>query len=212
MKKKILISSVLTIALCLSLIAGSTYALFTSNTTTNVAVTAGKVNVVASINPTLSSRSLGDVESYNRGGSFANGGKATLDQSGKLIINNMTPGDVVQFTIEVENNSDISIQYRVKGVSTGTPASSVDLSEALIATATINGAEYTLAKTAQKEFTSGWIPSYLVNDAAGEISEITVQISFPNDSPQNDNVFQGATASLAFTVEAVQGNGANYIR
>ena len=48
MKKKIT-SAVLTIVLCLSLIAGSTYALFTSEDTVNIAVTSGKVNVVATI-------------------------------------------------------------------------------------------------------------------------------------------------------------------
>ena len=47
MKKKILLSSILTIALCLSIIAGSTYALFTSSADVNVAVTAGNVELTA---------------------------------------------------------------------------------------------------------------------------------------------------------------------
>ena len=48
-KKKILLSSVMVIALCLSLIAGSTFALFTSESKVNIAVTSGKVDVKASI-------------------------------------------------------------------------------------------------------------------------------------------------------------------
>ena len=38
MKKKIIISSILTIAMCVSLIAGSTFALFTSNSEVNVTI------------------------------------------------------------------------------------------------------------------------------------------------------------------------------
>ena len=49
MKKKALLSSVLVIALCLCLIAGSTFALFTSQSKVNIAVTSGKVDVVASV-------------------------------------------------------------------------------------------------------------------------------------------------------------------
>ena len=49
MKKKVLVSSVLVIALCLCIIVGSTFALFTSKTQLNVAVTAGNVKVVATL-------------------------------------------------------------------------------------------------------------------------------------------------------------------
>ena len=49
MKKKALLSSLLTIALCFSLIAGSTYALFTSTSEINVAATSGTVSVQANI-------------------------------------------------------------------------------------------------------------------------------------------------------------------
>ena len=49
MKKKVLLSAVVTIALCLCLIAGSTFALFTSKSETNIAVTAGNVDVTASV-------------------------------------------------------------------------------------------------------------------------------------------------------------------
>ncbi|MBR1867493.1 MAG: right-handed parallel beta-helix repeat-containing protein [Clostridia bacterium] len=48
-KKKILFSSVMVIALCLSLIAGSTFALFTSESKVNIAVTSGTVKVTAGL-------------------------------------------------------------------------------------------------------------------------------------------------------------------
>ena len=51
-KKNIIISSFATIALCLSLLMGSTFALFTSESKVNIAVTSGKVSVVANIDET----------------------------------------------------------------------------------------------------------------------------------------------------------------
>ena len=49
MKKKVLLSSIVTIALCLCLIAGSTYALFTSQSQTDISVKAAKVEMTASL-------------------------------------------------------------------------------------------------------------------------------------------------------------------
>ena len=45
MKKKVLLSSIATIALCFCLITGSTFALFTDTTEFNVAVTSGDVEI-----------------------------------------------------------------------------------------------------------------------------------------------------------------------
>ena len=56
MKKKILLSSIVTIALCLCMIAGSTFALFTDDATNNVAVTSGTVDITAT---------LGDLQLYS---------------------------------------------------------------------------------------------------------------------------------------------------
>ena len=47
MKKKVLLTSILSIVMCLSLIAGATFALFTSESKVNIAVTSGNVEVVA---------------------------------------------------------------------------------------------------------------------------------------------------------------------
>ena len=47
--KKIILSAALSIVMCLSLIAGATFALFTSETAINVAVTAGNVELVATV-------------------------------------------------------------------------------------------------------------------------------------------------------------------
>ena len=49
MKKKVLLSSILTIALCLSLIGGSTFALFTNQAEVGVVITAGEIDMTADI-------------------------------------------------------------------------------------------------------------------------------------------------------------------
>ena len=54
--KKSIVTSILVIALCFSVIAGATFALFTSESKVNVAVTSGNVEVVATAeNDALSS-------------------------------------------------------------------------------------------------------------------------------------------------------------
>ena len=112
MNTKRLISSILTIALCVSMIAGSTFALFTSKDSVDVSVKAAKVNITANVeNIALSSMGVASAD----GKTFANGGTAEYDnESGVFTLTNIAPGDKVNFDIKVTNNSDIAIQYRVK--------------------------------------------------------------------------------------------------
>ncbi len=98
--KKIIISSVLTIALCLSLIAGSTFALFTSETGANIAVNSATVRVTASIENLVAT--LGNA-----------GTSAEVDAQGQLVLTNLAPMDKVEFDIVVDNESNIAIAYKV---------------------------------------------------------------------------------------------------
>ena len=45
-RKNFIVSSILTIAMCVSMIVGSTFALFTSESKVNIAVSSGKVEVI----------------------------------------------------------------------------------------------------------------------------------------------------------------------
>ena len=206
MKKKILLSSILTIVLCLSILVGATYALFTSTKQVNVAITAGKLDVVATIDPALKTWSLGQTETNARtDGSFVNGGVAAIED-GKLIIKRMTPGDVVKFTIKVENDSDVALKYRVKAVSTIAQDATKDLSDALTTVATVKGTDYQM-NTDGKECVSGWFLVEAPDGNGADITDITVIVRFPNGTPEHDNEFKAAGASITFTVEAVQSNG-----
>ena len=209
MKKKILLSSILTIALCISLITGATYALFTSDTEVNIAVTAGKLDVLATIGDDLVTWSLGETEADDRGGAFANGGEAVINDQGELIISRMTPGDTVKFTINVENNSNVALKYMVTGTATPYNDETKDLSDALVCTTRVNDSDEEVhdMNKDSKEFTTDWILVEAPGGEAEEITQITVIVTFPNGTAEHDNPFKGAATRIKFALEAVQANG-----
>lgn len=208
MKKKIIISSIAVIALCLCLIAGSTFALFTAETTVNIAVTAGDLEVSAEIVADSDKlTSLGDYNDVNAidpandftRDLFANGGSAALD-AGKLTVSQMTPGDGVCFKVLVKNDGDVAVKYTLKATDLG-PANAEEeakesLYDALVITAyTMNGTKL--------EGTD----AYSETVAAGNTIEFYVTVVFPNGTPAEQNKYQGGYANIQFTVEAVQANG-----
>ena len=226
MKKKVLVTSILTIALCLCLIAGSTYALFTSEDAVNVAVTAGKLKVVATIDQDLVTRSLEDPATANRQGAFSNGGHAELVDGKTLQISYMTPGDVVEFNIDVDNQSNVALKYRVSASIAQYAANVVNLADALEITVVVTNANgYTAVLDQSTDaFTSGWIDVGVdatnAEHVGNAITSIKVIVEFPNGIANNvydtdgvtvlqygDNHYQEATTALTFTVEAVQANG-----
>ncbi len=125
-KRSIIVSAVLAIIMCVSLAAGATFALFTSESKVNITVSSGKVNVVATPSnlQTYSGENLtgnkdDDVvklttELGGTNGTFINGGTAAFnsEDANTLELTNMTPGDKVTFDITVENNSNVAIKYR----------------------------------------------------------------------------------------------------
>ena len=46
-KRNVIVSAFMAIALCMSVVAGATFALFTSNSSVNIAITSGNVQVTA---------------------------------------------------------------------------------------------------------------------------------------------------------------------
>ncbi|MBQ8496563.1 MAG: hypothetical protein IJ489_03800 [Clostridia bacterium] len=201
MKKKILLSSVLTIALCFCLILGSTYALFTSEADFDIAVTAGKVEISATINKALQVKSLEDKD-FQEGKVFSNGGTVSINE-GELVIDKMTPGDEVKLAIDVTNNSNVAVKYRVKATSAAIIGDGkVDLTDALECKVFIDGQDFYMTKDA-KTFESGWFEV----DANDAIPYIAVKVTFPNGTPKHDNQFQDGTANISFVLEAVQANG-----
>lgn len=213
MKKKVLLSSVLTIALCLSLIAGSTFALFTSQSENNIAVTAAKVEMTADItNLTLASvrpATVAEVRAAAEGaditiiedkfggqyvyeerkdGTFANGGTANFEDA-VLTLDRITPGDKVSFDVVGANTSDVTIQYRyVIECMDGK-----ELMSGLLIS--VEGVTYEFLGS----YTSGW----KTLTPGTDITPVPVVVEFPVTV---GNDLQGLDTAIKVTVEAVQGN------
>lgn len=193
MKRKVLLSSLATIVLCLSLIAGSTFALFTSKTEMNVAVNSATVELVATIdavNAKLYSYSAAtpDTPAYMGDGvkTFTNGGAVTFNGNA-VTIDRMTPGDKLEFDINMVNSSDVTIQYRVaweSGSSTLMDVLEVTTVEKNNASRTLNDwEEWTTTEATEKT--------------------VTVTIELP---AWVGNDYQTKSVTIYITVEAVQGN------
>lgn len=232
MKKKLLLSSILVIALCLALIAGSTFALFTSEQTINVAVTAGNVDVVAVIDETsIQTKSLGldtAYATYAARTDFENGGAVSFEENTdgsvnykSLVIERMTPGDAIKFNIDITNNSDVDMQYRVRMTSNlPTGATVKDLSDALVVTVTTAQGKSAVIKETVDESTGTPVYSYdnenitdwsgvlaADPDGNGAVHTAEICIEFPDGAPEHDNEYKLAKADITFVIEAVQGNG-----
>ncbi len=194
--KKVILSSILSLVFCLSLIAGATFALFTSESKTNIAITSGKVEVVATIenfdvySPTLiwEDGTVKDDTNAAAAGVFVNGGTATLEGA-KLTLDKMTPGDKVTFQIKITNNSNVAVLYR-----------------SIIMTMEDNGLFDGLEVTIGEIFDgatkySDWTP--LSVDEKEIVLDCSVEL--PTTA---GNAYQDKTCAIVFAVEAVQGNTA----
>lgn len=183
-KNKVLATSVATIALCASLVAGGTYALFTSESEVNIAVTSGTVDV----------RAYADKTTLSYTSSLGN----TLPESSATIVKNVVkidkivPGDTIAFDLVIENHSDITVQYQtVLSLVEG-----VDL---------FTGLQIEVDNKVYDGMTaySDWTELTPIDGEDKEFDRIPVTITLP-ESAGND--YQGKTAEISFIVKAVQGN------
>ena len=219
MKKKILLSSIVTIGLCLCMIAGSTFALFTSEAEMNVAVTSGTVSVDAKI--AAETLKLSSIRGVKEGESnqyaeafgekfyyvvdeglnkFHNGGTAEINpNTGKLEIVNITPGDKITFKVVTANSSNVNINTRiVLNPSEGSEA----LAKSLKVHFDNNG-----VALADEGFTSTW----KFVEAHGEIGTYVITIELPAIVENYDaegNALQNQTLSFDILLQAVQANEA----
>ncbi len=180
MKKKALLSSILSIMLCLSLITGSTFALFTSESKVNVAVTAGNVEVVATVENIIVSSTLGQNLKET---------SATFNSTDNTItLDKIVPGDVVSFDLRLTNNSDVTISYRT----VISKVSDAGLWDGL--KVTIDEAEYD-GKIKRSEWAQ--------TAPGSEDILVHVVVALPEEA---GNEYRGTSCTLAYTIEAVQGN------
>ena len=190
-KSKTFLGAVLSIALCVSLIAGATFAIFTSESKVNIAVTSGKVNVTATVGK-LRLYSLDNIDlatltgtekERTAEGKFLNEGTATLSGN-TLSLDKLTPGDKVTFDIDIANNSDVTVKYR-----TLLSVRDSGLFEAL--EVSIGGR------------TAGSASDWTVKNAGEGIASEQCSIKLPVSATDE---YQGKSCQIDFIVEAVQGN------
>lgn len=192
MKKSRFIFSILTIALCVSLITGATFALFTSNDEVNIAVTAGKLEVLAT---------LDDFQTYSmsketeKNGEFTNGGTASY-ADGYLTLTNITPGDKVTFDVNIDNKSNIYVKYQITMTITDKVG---NLSETLVAIADLPAVGATQL-TAPDATQTRWA------DLDEGRTTFPMSVELPALS---GNAYQDNEAFITILVDAVQ---ANHIR
>ena len=180
MKKRVLLTSLLTIALCFSLMFGATYALFTSESKVNIAVTSGKIEAVA----TVSKIELFSMDVL-QADTFENGGTVSVENN-ELKLDKMTPGDKAVITINVKNNSNVKAIWRFVYECT----EGYDLMSGMIVS--INDA----AKGAVKAYNSAWVE-------LGAEEEIKISYELPVTA---GNEYQDLSAKALLKVEVVQGN------
>ena len=191
MKRNSLILSILTIVLCATLIAGSSFALFTSESKVNVAVTAGTVKVTATATTPTKTSTLGN-----------NVAETTASLTDNAIsLGKIVPGDVFTFDIIIHNESDVTVNYRTV--------------LKLISGEKLWGG---LKVTVEQKQTED-VPSVFALDTEEETD--TVATPYDTMLPDCDDItlhvtvtlpveagneYQGESCTFAYVVEAVQGN------
>ena len=108
--KKALLASLAAIGTGCVLIGGATFALFTSDSTTNIAVTSGKVDVRAVVDEeSLTLYSMGE----KMEDTFATGGTATyVKESNSFNLDKIVAGDHIEFDVEIKNYSTVAVKYQ----------------------------------------------------------------------------------------------------
>ncbi len=183
-KRSVIITAILAIIMCASLAAGATFALFTSSSSVNIAVTSGNVEVTASVVDIQKSYVDEHGETVN-GKLFS--GDATFDEGAHTVtLSNVLPKDTVKFKVKVVNGSNVAIKYRMvmSLVEDNGLFSSLDI--------TLNGKKF-------YGYTSG--TKYALLEAEQQIADIPVVISLPEGATCNNTA-----CKLTYKVEAVQGN------
>lgn len=189
MKKKLIFGSALGIIMCSSLIAGATMALFTSESKVNIAVTSGKVEVSAEAK---------EVTTYTNGevtenGTFKNKGTAVIDDSGKLVLSGITPGDKAVVKLEITNGSSVAYKQRISLSST----LDAEFMDQLIVGVSEDNQSYT--------YYSDYVTAWEKGEPVEEPVTTTMYLSIELPAYVGDD-WQGKEGEIALAVEAVQGN------
>lgn len=172
---------------------GTTYALFTSQAGAEVTVASGKVSLKSEIKDfklySLNETS-GEIEEVE-GTAFTNGGSVKINEGTTTVaLDKITPGDKVEFTIVVTNESNVDIKYH-------------KFFQTLNDTGLCDGLDIKIDGEAYDGSTlNGEYENWLQSDE-NKTKEIKVSIELPVDK---GNAYQEKKCDLSFKYEAIQKN------
>ena len=194
-----------------------TFALFTDNTTTQVSVAAGKIQLTteASISSvweyggyTGSTPIQTSVVDSDSDGIYVNsiGGITKVDTDGIVKLQNWAPGDGARILVSGDNTSNVKTKMRIRATMSGqlSPALTMKVYDG-------NGfSNLLLAATGSRTVVSDWVEVNAETNPNG----FGVEISFPDHdngelkfgSDNKDNQYQNKSASIQLTYEVVQAN------
>ena len=171
---------------------GTTYALFTSKAGAEVTIASGKASLKSEIKD-LKLYSLnetsGEIEEIE-GTTFTNGGTAIVSENGTIALDKITPGDKVEFTIVVTNESNVDIKYH-------------KFFQTINDTGLCDGLDIKVDDEAYDGSTlNGEYDNWLQSDE-NQTKEVKVSIELPVDK---GNTYQEKGCELSFKYEAIQKN------
>ena len=209
-KSKTFVGALLSIALCVSLITGATFAIFTSEANVNIAVTSGTVKVTAEVtgftlySPTTlnADGSVANMENAATENAFKNGGTAAMN-GGKLQINGITPGDKATVELTITNEGNVSTLYRYGYTLLSSEGEAYD-GEALTLFEGLNFVfDEMNAKTVTDTETNVTVAYKTAYAELPESKTVTAVVELPGTA---GNKYQDLSLTIAFVVEAVQAN------
>ena len=195
-KVSVIAVAILTCIVCVSMIAGATFALFTDNDRVDVSVTTAKLDVSAEIT---------DVEKSSNGTDANDRLFAEYDAEEKLLtVDNMLPGDVVTFKVTVTSNATVDVKYRVNFGCTDENSALFDQLLLGVKDTVDAGYQYYVSST------SAWDEIGYNADSSKMVKTKYVAIELP--AFVSAKALEDQTCHIEFAVEAVQANasGAQY--
>lgn len=187
-KRSVIITAILAIMMCASLVAGATFALFTSNSKVNIVISSANVEVNADVKVTKTWHEDNNVEQLG----LYDTGKAEVtyeNNQAKLTLSNFVPTDGVKLAVSLKNESTVKIKYRV-----------VLLADRSAGTELLDELDIDMNGMAFRGYTLA--SKYVELGAGASIDDIPVTIVFPKEATEGKNT----TCNLVIKVEAQQGN------
>ena len=207
-----LLTTTVILIICVALITGSTFSLFTSGTDEEINVSAAQVKV-SSVIKDLKTYSMGQA---NAGTTFANGGTATItttdvigedgtkEVASGITLSKLTPGDRVEFTLDVFNHSNVNIAYQLWFYQVLDEFVKESGNESWLTITVTNQNNQEVDLTGNKTdyaFAEGLADDLIAEGEVIESFNVAIELDF-----NTPNEYQNKTAKVEFGLDAVQAN------